>query len=79
MKPISGFVPIELIDGLAARGDLVLSVQCLSEFSAASLRRGVAVPEVETVVARWRDLGEVLALARSCCPCCPQRELPARS
>ena len=53
---------IELIDGLAARGDLVLSVQCLNEFSAASLRRGVAVSEVETAVARWRDLGEVLGL-----------------
>ena len=31
---------IDVIDGLAARGELVLSVQCLNEFSAASLRRG---------------------------------------
>lgn len=53
---------IEVIDGLAARGELVLSAQCLNEFSAASLRRGIAVPEVETAVARWRDLGQVLAL-----------------
>jgi len=53
---------IEVIDGLAARGELVLSAQCLNEFSAASLRRSVALPEVETAVARWRDLGEVLAL-----------------
>lgn len=53
---------IEVIDGLAARGEFVLSAQCLNEFCAASLRRGVAVPEVETAVARWRDLGEVLAL-----------------
>jgi predicted nucleic acid-binding protein len=53
---------IELIDGLAARGELVLTVQCLNEFSAASLRRGVEVSEVETAVTRWRDLGEVLRL-----------------
>lgn len=53
---------IELIDGLAATGELVLSVQCLNEFSATSLRRGVAVSEIETAVARWRDLGDVLRL-----------------
>jgi predicted nucleic acid-binding protein len=53
---------IELIDGLAARGELVLTVQCLNEFSAASLRRGVEVSEVETAVTRWRDLGEVSRL-----------------
>lgn len=53
---------IAVIDSLAASGELVLSAQCLNEFSAASLRLGVAVPEVETAVARWRDLGEVLAL-----------------
>ena len=53
---------IELIDGLAAPGELVLTVQCLNEFSAASLRRGVEVSEVETAVTRWRDLGEVLRL-----------------
>jgi hypothetical protein len=53
---------IELIDDLAARGELVLTVQCLNEFSAASLRRGVDVSEVETAVTRWRDLGEVLPL-----------------
>ena len=53
---------IELIDGLAASGEFVLSVQCLNEFSATSLRRGVAVSEVQTAVAGWRDLGEVLRL-----------------
>jgi predicted nucleic acid-binding protein len=53
---------IELIDGLAASGELILSVQCLNEFSATSLRRGVAVSEVETAVARWCDLGDVLRL-----------------
>jgi predicted nucleic acid-binding protein len=53
---------IALIDDLAARGELVLTVQCLNEFSAASLRRGVAVAEVETAVLRWRDLAEVLGL-----------------
>lgn len=53
---------IELIDGLAAQGELVLSVQCLNEFSATSLRRGVDVSEVETAVGRWRDLAEVLRL-----------------
>jgi predicted nucleic acid-binding protein len=53
---------IALIDDLAARGELVLTVQCLNEFSAASLRRGVAVAEVETAVLRWRDLAEVLRL-----------------
>ena len=37
---------IEPIDGLAAAGELVLSVQCLNEFSATSLRRGVVVSEV---------------------------------
>ena len=29
---------VDVIDGLAARRELVLSVQCLNEFSAASLR-----------------------------------------
>jgi predicted nucleic acid-binding protein len=48
--------------GLGARGELVLTVQCLNEFSAASLRRGVEISEVETAVTRWYDLGEVLRL-----------------
>ena len=51
---------IDVIDGLAARGELVLSVQCLNEFSAASLRRGVAISEVQAAVLRWRDLGDVV-------------------
>jgi predicted nucleic acid-binding protein len=51
---------IDVIDGLAARRELVLSVQCLNEFSAASLRRGVAISEVQTAVLRWRDLGDVV-------------------
>jgi predicted nucleic acid-binding protein len=51
---------VDVIDGLAARGELVLSVQCLNEFSAASLRRGVPISEVQTAVLRWRDLGEVV-------------------
>jgi predicted nucleic acid-binding protein len=51
---------MEIIDQLAAHRELVLSVQCLNEFSAASLRREVAVSEIET--ARWRDLGKVQAL-----------------
>jgi predicted nucleic acid-binding protein len=61
-EPAKRHRAIELIDGLAASSELVLSVQCLNEFSAASLRRGVAVSEVETAVARWRDLGDVLRL-----------------
>ena len=51
-----------MIDGLAAGNELVLSVQCLNEFSAASLRRGVAVSEIETALMRWQDLSEVLHL-----------------
>ena len=41
----------------------MLSVQCLNEFSATSLRRGVTVFEVQAAVAGWRDLGEILGLA----------------
>jgi hypothetical protein len=46
---------IELIDSLAASGELVLTVQCLNEFSDESLCRGVDVSEVETAVLRCRD------------------------
>src|SRR5262245_50228780 len=53
---------IELIDGLAASRELVLSAQCLNEFCAASLRRGVSASEVEMAVERWRDLAEILPL-----------------
>src|SRR5262245_53583491 len=53
---------IELIEGLVAGNELVLTVQCLNEFSAASLRRGVPVPEVEAAIEHWRDLGEILRL-----------------
>jgi predicted nucleic acid-binding protein len=53
---------IEVIDSLAAGNELVLSVQCLNEFSSASFRLGVTVSEVQAAIRHWRDLGEVLPL-----------------
>lgn len=53
---------IEVIDQLGAGGELVLSVQCLNEFSVAALRRGTSIGEVRAAVERWCDLAEVLPL-----------------
>jgi predicted nucleic acid-binding protein len=53
---------IELIDQLSASGELVMSAQCLNEFSAVARRRGVPVSEVRTKVEMLRDLGQVLPL-----------------
>jgi predicted nucleic acid-binding protein len=53
---------IELIDQLSAAGELVMSAQCLNEFSAVALRRGVPISEVRTRVETLHDLGEVLPL-----------------
>jgi hypothetical protein len=56
------FPAIELIDQLSASGDLVMSAQCLNEFSAVALRRGIPISEVRTKVEMLRDLGQVLPL-----------------
>lgn len=61
-EPAKRVRAIEVIERLGASGELVLSAQCLNEFSAAALRRGISISEVQTTVARWHDLGEVLAL-----------------
>jgi predicted nucleic acid-binding protein len=53
---------IELIDQLSATGELVMSAQCLNEFSSVALRRGVPISEVRTKVEMLRDLGQVLPL-----------------
>jgi predicted nucleic acid-binding protein len=53
---------IEIIDQLGASGELVLSAQCLNEFSAASLRLGVPISDVRAAVELWHDLGDVLPL-----------------
>jgi predicted nucleic acid-binding protein len=53
---------IEVIEGLPGRGELSLSAQCLNEFSAVMLRRGLSIQQVATAVARWCDLAEVLPL-----------------
>jgi predicted nucleic acid-binding protein len=53
---------IELIDHLSASGELVMSVQCLNEFSSVALRRGIPISEVRTKVEMLHDLGQVLPL-----------------
>jgi predicted nucleic acid-binding protein len=53
---------IALIDQLSASGELVMSAQCLNEFSSVALRRGVPISEVRTTVGMLRDLGQVLPL-----------------
>lgn len=61
-EPVKRARAIEVIDGLRASGELVLSAQCLNEFSSTSLRRGTPISEVRVAVSRWHDLGEVLSL-----------------
>ena len=53
---------IELIDQLSASGELVMSAQCLNEFSSVALRRGIPISEVRTKVEMLHDLGQVLPL-----------------
>jgi predicted nucleic acid-binding protein len=53
---------IEVIEQLAANGELVLSAQCLNEFSAAALRLGTPAAEVRGAVEVWRGLAEMLSL-----------------
>lgn len=61
-EPLKRARAIELIDRLGASGELVLSVQCLNEFSSVSLRRGTPIAEVRAAVSVWHDLGDVLSL-----------------
>jgi predicted nucleic acid-binding protein len=61
-EPVKRPRAIEVIDQLHASGELVLSAQCLNEFSSTSLRRGTPISEVRIAVSRWHDLGEVLSL-----------------
>lgn len=56
---------IEVTDQLGVGGELVLSAQCLNEFSSASLRRGTSVTDVRVAVSVWHDLGDVLPLTGS--------------
>jgi len=51
---------VEIIDGLIERGDLVLSTQCLNEFSATGLKRRVPIAEIRDAVDRWGLVAEVL-------------------
>jgi predicted nucleic acid-binding protein len=53
---------IELIDQLSASGEFVTSAQCLNEFCAVALRRGVPISEIRTKVEMLRDFGPVLAV-----------------
>ncbi|MBI3492497.1 MAG: hypothetical protein HY047_12065 [Acidobacteria bacterium] len=62
-EPVKRARAIEVIDQLRASGELVLSAQCLNEFSSTSLRRGTPISEVRIAVSRWHDLGDVLPLA----------------
>jgi len=61
-EPVKRARAIEVIDQLRASEDLVLSAQCLNEFSSTSLRRGTPISEVRVAVSRWHDLGDVLPL-----------------
>jgi len=61
-EPVKRARAIEVIDHLRASGELVLSAQCLNEFSSTSLRRGTPISEVRVAVSRWHDLGDVLSL-----------------
>jgi len=61
-EPVKRARAIEMIDQLRASGELVLSAQCLNEFSSTSLRRGTPISEVRIAVSRWHDLGDVLPL-----------------
>ena len=62
-EPVKRARAIEVIDQLGAGGELVLSAQCLNEFSSASLRRGTPIAEVHAAVSVWHDLGDVLSLS----------------
>src|SRR5436309_905026 len=53
---------VELIDDLAAAGDLVVSAQGLNEFSAVALRRGTPVPDVVAAIEEFQALGLLLPL-----------------
>ena len=64
-EPVKRARAIEVIDQLRASGELVLSAQCLNEFSSTSLRRGTPISEVRVAVSRWHDLGHVLPLTGS--------------
>ena len=64
-EPVKRARAIEVIDQLRASGELVLSAQCLNEFSSTSLRRGTPISEVRVAVSRWLDLGHVLPLTGS--------------
>ena len=61
-EPVKRARAIEVIEQLRGSGELVLSTQCLNEFSSTSLRRGTTISEVRLAVSRWHDLGEVLSL-----------------
>ena|SRR5438874_2027787 len=61
-EPVKRARAIDVIDQLGTCGELVLSAQCLNEFSSTSLRRGTPISEVRAAVSRWHDLGEVLSL-----------------
>ena len=61
-EPVKRTRAIEVIEQLRASGELVLSAQCLNEFSSTSLRRGMPISEVRVAVSRWHDLGQVLSL-----------------
>jgi predicted nucleic acid-binding protein len=61
-EPVKRARAIEVIDQLGARGELVLSAQCLNEFSSTLLRRGTPISEVRIAVSRWHDLCDVLPL-----------------
>jgi predicted nucleic acid-binding protein len=56
---------VEIIDGLIEHGDLVLSTQCLNEFSAAGLRRRVPIAEIHAAVDRWGLVAEVIPVSFS--------------
>ena len=61
-EPVKRARAIEVIDQLRASEDLVLSAQCLDEFSSTSLRRGTPISEVRVAVSRWHDLTDELRI-----------------
>ena len=61
-EPKKRAVSIDLVGRLAADGDLVLSAQCLNEFSAAALRRGMSISEVIAAVEQWQSAADLLPL-----------------
>ena len=57
-EPVKRVRAIEVIDQLRGSGELVLSAQCINEFSSTSLRRGTPIvlgcPHLGHRTRRWR-------------------------